>query len=161
MAGVNGWMRKGAVALVATVMSMASAAQVALADIVIDGNTTLQGYKPDEMVNTDMNFGTNNVSELAPTLSEKLVEVVKLGLPFLAILSVGVIIYNAVYNAFMPDEDPHEAAHKGHRIKRPMGEVLMSIFKMFFWILFAWIIVEAIIWVVTSLEVFTQQTLTK
>lgn len=150
--------RMAAVSALASAMAMLADAQVALADIHA-GDTTITGYKPDEIVTTDMTLGSGDMSQVAPTISQKLVQIVTAGLPILAVISVGIIIYNAVYNALMPDEDPHEAMKSGRRVKRPMGEVLRSIFVMFFFILFAWVIVELIIYAVTSLEVFTQQTL--
>lgn len=133
---------------------------VALADITTGDGTTLQGYKPSDMVSTDTNIDTTKVEDLAPAIASRIVEAVKMALPILAVLSVVVIIYNAVRNMFLPDMDPKEARAMGKKPKRPMGQVLKDVFMMFFWIMFAWIIVELIIWGVTRLEVVASSSLT-
>ena len=133
---------------------------VALADITTGDGSTLQGYKPSDIVSTDTNIDNSKIEDLAPTIASKIVDAVKLALPILAVLSVAVIIYNAIRNMFLPDMDPKEARAQGKRPKRPMGQVLKDVFMMFFWIMFAWIIVELIIWGVTRLEVAAEGTIT-
>ena len=131
---------------------------VALADIQA-GNTVIHGYDPSDIVSTDMSIGDGTIDNLGPMLADKVVGIVMKALPILAVLSVIVLIYNAVRNMFLPDEDPHEARKAGRKPKRPMGQVLKDIFMMYFWILFAWIIVELIIYAVTHLETVATDTL--
>jgi hypothetical protein len=131
----------------------------ALADITT-GDTTIHGYRPDEVVSTDIEITDGGLGGLGPFLAGKVVDIVMMGLPILAVASVVVLIYNAVRNMFLPDEDPRDARRTGHNPKRPMGQVLKDIFMMYFWILFAWIIVELIIYAVTHLETMAQDTLT-
>lgn len=141
-------------AMVVTVLALVVAAVVptmALADITAGGQT-LHGYNPNDIISTDMQLGDGSVDGVAPMLAGKVVEIVMKALPILAVLSVGVLIYNAVRNMFLPDEDPHEAMKHGRKPKRPMGQVIKDIFMMYFWILFAWLIVELIIYAVTHLE---------
>lgn len=129
---------------------------VAMADIKA-GDTVIHGYNPSDIVSTDVEVADGDIDAIGPFLTQRVVSVVIKGLPILAVLSVCVLIYNAVRNMFLPDEDPHEAMKHGRKPKRPMGQVLKDIFMMYFWILFAWIIVELIIYAVTHMEtMFTE-----
>lgn len=157
-AGAKGTMTK-ALAL-GMVASARISETVALADITTGDGSTLQGYKPSDIVSTDTNIESSKVEDLAPAIAGRIVDAVKLALPILAVLSVGVIIYNAIRNMFLPDMDPKEARAQGKKPKRPMGQVLKDVFLMFFWIMFAWIIVELIIWGVTRLEIAAEGTIT-
>lgn len=148
-----------ALLLLALALTAMLCPSVALADITV-GDTVIHGYKPEDVVSTDVSVGDGTIENLGPILADKVVSIVMRALPILAVLSVIVLIYNAVRNMFLPDEDPHEARKAGRKPKRPMGQVLKDIFMMYFWILFAWIIVELIIYAVTHLETVASNTLT-
>lgn len=149
-----------AVTLAVSMMSlMTLVPSVALADIDA-GGVHIRGYRPDEIISTDVDITGGDITNVGPMLNEKVMSVVMTLLPILAVASVVVLIYNAVRNMFLPDEDPHEARKAGRKPKRPMGQVLKDIFMMYFWILFAWVIVELIIYGVTHILAITEDTLT-
>ena len=109
----------------------------AFADVTIGGET-LHGWSPSEMAQTDINVNEENMQELAPKTESWVVTLVQIILPLFAIACVVMIIYHAIRNIFVKDEE-----------KVKMGQLLKNIFTSFFFILFAWIIVELIIFAVT------------
>lgn len=158
--GISRILHAVALAIMVAVISIGlSAPSVAFADIT-SGDVKIRGYRPDEVISTDVDITNGDVSNIGPMLAEKVIGIVTTALPILAVASVVVLIYNAIRNMFLPDEDPHEARKLGHKPKRPMGQVLKDIFMMYFWILFAWIIVELIIYAVTHLETLASDSLT-
>lgn len=109
------------------------------------GGKQIEGWTPDEMV------GTSNVAtpeEVTIRLNEALKRFVQTILPLLAVISVGIIVYNAIRNIFVKEEDKH-----------PLGGVIKNIFIGFFFIIFAWMIVEAIIFVIQMGGGFAQYVL--
>ena len=119
----------------------------AYADITVGGET-LHGYEPDEIVSTDVNIDASTPEEVPAKAENVLVSIVKIAIPILAIAAVGLIIYNAIRNMFKKQDE---------RVK--MGDVVKNIFVNFFFILFAWIIVELIIFVVTNGEALVVATI--
>lgn len=109
----------------------------AFADVTVGGET-LHGWTPSEMAQTDVNVNEENLQEIAPKTESWVVTLVQIILPLFAIACVVMIIYHAIRNIFVKDEE-----------KVKMGQLLKNIFTSFFFILFAWIIVELIIFAVT------------
>lgn len=101
--------------------------------------TTIEGWEPDEMVSTDMQFDASVPNEAASKLENAVVRLIKLIMPFLMIACVAIIVGNGIANIFRPKEK-----------RVSMGELLKNMIVQFFYILFAFIIVEAIVFVVTG-----------
>ena len=114
----------------------------AYGDIVVGGEE-LKGYRPSDIIQSDINIGIDSADDVAPKIEQLVIVFVKAIIPILAIACVLLIVFNAIANIFRKKED-----------RKPIGELLKNIFVGFFWILFAWIIVELIIYVITSGETF-------
>lgn len=110
------------------------------------GGTEMNGYTPSDMVSTDGGVSSEKLAKLPSKVETAVIAFIKLLLPFLAIGAVVVIVYNSIANWFRKDED-----------KVPIGGLLKEIIKSFFFIFFAWIIVEVIIYVILGGEVFLEE----
>lgn len=115
----------------------------AAAAIYIGGDTQIDGYEPSDIVSTDLNVQVDNPSEAAGFLENKMVQFIRALMPFLMLLCVGVIIYNALRNMY------YLATKKREKIL-PWGELLKNMFIQIFMILFSFIIVEVIVFVITG-----------
>ena len=107
------------------------------------GSSNINGWKPDDMIESDVNVNASTPQEATNKFEQIVIVLVRIGLPFVAIGSVIVIIYNAVKNIFVDEEK-----------RRPMGSVIKDIVVGFFWILFAWVAVELIIFVISTGETY-------
>lgn len=107
------------------------------------GSSNINGWKPDDMVESDVNVNASTPQEATSKFEQIVIVLVRIGLPFIAIGSVCVIIYNAVKNIFVDEEK-----------RRPMSSVIKDIVVGFFWILFAWVAVELIIFVISTGETY-------
>lgn len=107
------------------------------------GSSNINGWKPDDMVESDVNVNANTPQEATNKFEQIVIVLVRIGLPFIAIGSVIVIIYNAARNIFVDEEK-----------RRPMSHVIKDIIVGFFWILFAWIAVELIIFIISTGETY-------
>ena len=107
------------------------------------GSSNINGWKPDDMIESDVNVNASTPQEATNKFEQIIIVLVRIGLPFVAIGSVIVIIYNAVKNIFVDEEK-----------RRPMGSVIKDIVVGFFWILFAWVAVELIIFVISTGETY-------
>lgn len=105
------------------------------------GDSAIEGYEPQDIVNTDMNINTENPNEVASSLENTVVKFIRVLMPFLMIACVCLIVFNAVRNLYY-------FRHKEKQV--PMGELIKNMFVQFFFILFAFIIVELIVFVVTG-----------
>ena len=123
------------------------APRTAYADVQV-GDTTLDGYEPGEIVSTDIAIDASTPEEVPAKAEDVLIKIIMIAIPIVAVAAVGLIVYNAVANIFRKAED---------RVK--MGDLIKNIFVNFFFILFAWIIVELIIYAVTGAESFVVATL--
>lgn len=119
----------------------------AYADITV-GDSHLEGWQPNDMIQTDIQVNADTPNEAAASLETVVIRLVKLALPFLMIACVAILIWNAVGNLFRQPEN---------RVR--IGDLLKNMFINFFWILFAWIIVEAIVFVITNGETILFATL--
>ena len=104
------------------------------------GENDIQGYEPKDVVSTDKTYSVS-AEEAAPKLEATVIKIIKILMPLLMIACVGIIVYNAARNIFKKPED---------RVK--MGDLIKNMFINFFFILFAWIIVEGIVFIVTNGE---------
>lgn len=105
------------------------------------GDATIEGYEPSDIVDTDMEVNVENPNEVANSLENTVIKFIRVVMPFLMIACVCLIIYHAVRNLFY-------FRHKEKQV--PMGELIKNMFVQFFFILFAFIIVEVIVFVVTG-----------
>lgn len=129
-------------AALAALMLVAWAVMAPSADAAIYvGNTELQGYRPNDIVHTDMNVSLDpNSSNNVALLGEHyLLAIVAAIMPILALAAVAKIIWTAISNIWKKPED---------QVK--VTGVVKSAAEMFFWVLFSWIIVELIIYGVTG-----------
>lgn len=145
--------------MVALVLSMAVALPIALPvaplQIPCDsavaaiqvGENDIQGYEPKDVVSTDKTYSVS-AEEAAPKLEATVIKIIKILMPLLMIACVGIIVYNAARNIFKKPED---------RVK--MGDLVKNMFINFFFILFAWIIVEGIVFIVTNGEMILFSTI--
>lgn len=115
------------------------------------GNTELNGYTPDEMVNVDSNSNLSNLDQLPSHLETIVILVIRYMLPLMAIGAVCVIVYNAVANMFFRAE-PTDNSDPTKKKKVPMKKVIKDIFVGFFFVLFSWIIVELILYFIIGGE---------
>lgn len=101
------------------------------------GGEEIQGYEPQDIVTTDTQLSDPN--EAADKMEEAVVKLIRVAMPFVMLGCVAIIVFNAVANIFRPKEK-----------KVPMGELIKNMFVQFFFILFAFLIVEGIVFVVTG-----------
>ena len=120
--------------------------QPAYASIQVGGEE-IQGYEPKDVVSTDQRYQLN-ADGAAVKLESTVIRIVKILMPLLMIACVGIIVYNAARNIFRKPED-----------RVPMGDLIKNMFVNFFFILFAWIIVEGIVFIVTNGETILFETL--
>lgn len=103
------------------------------------GGEEIQGYEPQDIVSSDMEVNAEAPGEVAGKLENTVVKLIRVAMPFLMIGCVAIIVGNAIANIFRPKE------------KRVlMGELIKNMLVQFFFILFAFIIVEGIVFVVTG-----------
>ena len=129
-------------------MMFSSAIPVAQADMRV-GDTQMTGYTPSDMIEVGDDDGVPTEEKLArlPTkLEAAIVAFVRILLPFMAVGAVCIIIYNVIANFFRKDDD-----------KVPMSRVLKDIIVGFFFVLFAWIIVELILYVELGGQAFIEE----
>lgn len=105
------------------------------------GDSTIEGYEPQDIVNTDLNVNTDNPGEVAHGLENTVVKFIRVLMPFLMIACVCLIVFNAIRNLYYFRKKEKQV---------PMGELIKNMFVQFFFILFAFIIVELIVFVVTG-----------
>lgn len=144
----------GILAVIAIVLTIVPVSPIAVfsepepafAAIQVGGNT-IEGYEPKDVVSTDQRYEVD-VSSAAPKLEATVIKIIKVIMPLLMIACVGIIVYNAARNIFKKPED---------RVK--MGDLIKNMFINFFFILFAWIIVEGIVFIVTNGEMILFSTI--
>lgn len=130
----------GAFALIGTVTAATVPTEAVAMKV---GDSNINGWKPGDMIESDVNVNASTPQEATNKFEQVVIVLVRIGLPFVAIGSVIVIIYNAVKNIFVDEEK-----------RRPMGSVIKDIVVGFFWILFAWVAVELIIFVISTGETY-------
>lgn len=112
----------------------------AYAAISVGGNT-IEGYQPSDIVQTDISADNANPSAATQKLESTVIALIKVVIPVLAVACVVKIVWTAIRNMFRKKEK-----------QEPLGGVIKNIFVGFFYIFFAWIIVEGIIFVLTGGE---------
>lgn len=138
------------VAMLATTMM----SHVAFADVTL-GGTTMHGYTPSEMIGGDATASAEKLAQLPSKIQQLMIIFIRYMLPFLAIGAVGIIIYNTIANFFRAE--PGDNSDPTKKKKVPMKKVLKDIIQGFFFVLFAWIIVELIIYLLLGTEVFFEE----
>lgn len=108
---------------------------------IIVGNEEIEGYQPSDIINTNVNVNLDNAPEVTNKAETTVTKLVRVVVPILMIACVCIIIYNAIKNIFLPREQ-----------RTKMGDIIKNMFIQFFFIFFAWIIVELIVFVVTGGE---------
>lgn len=103
------------------------------------GGEEIHGYEPQDIVTTDMQLDAQAPSEVSGKLESTLVNLIRVAMPFLMIACAAIIAGNGIANIFRPKE---KRVH--------MGELIKNMLVQFFFILFAFIIVEGIVFVVTG-----------
>lgn len=116
----------------------AAMSSAAYADITINGET-LEGYTPSEIISTDVNI--ESPDELVNVVEDLVVTFVQVAIPIIAIAAVVLIIFNAIRNIFVDEKD-----------RKEMRDILKNIIVNFFFIIFAWVIVELMVYLVLSGE---------
>ena len=111
------------------------------------GDTEIEGWKPSEMVSTDMEIEADP-GQAANRLEDIVIKIVQIAMPFLMIACVVLIVYNAIANIFRRQEN-----------QVSMGALIKNMIVNFFFILFAWVIIEAIVFVITNGEMILFSTL--
>lgn len=109
------------------------------AAIYID-DTKIEGYEPQDIISTDMEISTDT-NEVANNLENTVVRLIRTMMPFLMIACVGIIVFNAGRNLLYFRQKEKQV---------PMGDLIKNMFVQFFFILFAFIIVEGIVFIVTG-----------
>lgn len=104
------------------------------------GGQELQGYQPQDIIQSDVNIDSTDGNALAGKLESMLLTLVRFIIPILAVACVAMIVYHSVRNMFV--KKPED------RVK--IGGLLKNMFIGFFWILCAWIVVEVIVFGVTG-----------
>lgn len=104
------------------------------------GEETINGYQPSDIVSTDMEISATP-EEATIKAENTVIKVTRVIVPILMIACVCIIIYKAIRNIFLPPER-----------RERMLDVIKNIFVQFFFIFFAWIIVEGIVFLVTGGE---------
>ena len=105
------------------------------------GDAAIEGYEPTDIVNTDLGVNMDNPNEVANNLENTVIKFIRVIMPFLMLACVCTLIYHAIRNLFY-------FRHKEKQVS--MGELIKNMFVSFFIILFAFIIVEVIVFVVTG-----------
>lgn len=104
------------------------------------GGEEINGYQPSDIVDTNDGKEIDTAATTAK-LEQTVIKLVKILMPILMIACVAIIIYNAARNLMRDEKD---------RVK--MGDLIKNMFVQFFFILFAWIIVEGIVFLVSGGE---------
>lgn len=105
------------------------------------GDASIEGYEPTDIVNTDMSVNVDNPNEVANSLENTVIKFIRVIMPFLMIACVCLIVFNAIRNLYYFRRKEKQV---------PMGDLIKNMFVQFFFILFAFIIVEVIVFVVTG-----------
>lgn len=139
-----GIMRKAAILACFTIcvvifMTLVFAVPVQADAAVYVGGEEIHGYEPQDIVTTDMQLNAQAPSEVSGKLENMLVNLIRVAMPFLMIACAAILAGNAIANIFRPKE---KRVH--------MGELIKNMLVQFFFILFAFVIVEAIVFVVTG-----------
>lgn len=131
--------------LAVLLLSMTTMMVPAYADMRL-GDTEVHGYTPSEMASTDESGPTaEKMAQLPGRIEQMVVVFIRYMMPFLAIGAVIIIVYNVIANFFRAEED-----------KVPMSKIFKDIVQGFFFILFAWIIVELILYFLIGTESFVE-----
>lgn len=104
------------------------------------GEETINGYQPSDIISTDMEISATP-EEATVKAEGTVIKVTRVIVPILMIACVCIIIYKAIRNIFLPPER-----------RERMLDVIKNMFIQFFFIFFAWIIVEGIVFLVTGGE---------
>lgn len=107
------------------------------------GDETIEGYEPNDIIGTDMEISTSTPHEAADKLENTIVKLIKVIMPFLMIACVALIVFNAIRNLIYFNKKEKQIS---------MGDLIKNMFVQFFFILFAFIIVEIIVFIVTGGE---------
>lgn len=139
------WAKGMAGFLAILLLSMTTMLVPAYADMRL-GDTEVHGYTPSEMASTDGSGPTaEKMAQLPGRIEQMVVVFIRYMMPFLAIGAVVIIVYNVIANFFRAEED-----------KVPMSKIFKDIVQGFFFILFAWIIVELILYFLIGTESFVE-----
>ena len=110
----------------------------AFADVTV-GNVTYEGFYPSDVISTDISIETPD--DLTATVEELVVKFIQITIPIVVIAAVFLIIYNAIRNIFVDEKD-----------RKKMRNILKNIIVNFFFITFACVIVELIVYIVLFCE---------
>jgi hypothetical protein len=109
----------------------------AYADSITAGDTTLTGWRPNEMVQTGSSVQWSDAQSAFNALESIMVRLVSYMLPFLALLFVGLLIWTSLKRLYyIVTGKKHEAE------QTKVTEVLLQCFLTFFVIITAFILVE-------------------
>lgn len=105
------------------------------------GDATIEGYEPTDIVNTDVSINAADPGQAANSLENTVVKFIRVIMPFLMIACVCLIVFNAIRNLVYFNKKEKQVS---------MGDLIKNMLIQFFFILFAFIIVEVIVFVVTG-----------